>query len=135
MPIAVRIARERSLLRVAGLAGQADGLLEPLQREHHAAGQGREDAVHPWGMKPPPAVKLPGWKLSEAMTPMARNGTAVFQITRIDVALGHELGAHQVDRGEEQHQEDGDDQAAGVEQTLRVSSIAKFSLTQETLLT
>ena len=34
-------------------------------------------------MKPPPAVKLPGWKLNDAITPMARNGTAVFQITRI----------------------------------------------------
>ena len=37
----------------------------------------------PYGAKPPPAVKLPGWNDRDATTMIASNGTAVFQSTTI----------------------------------------------------
>ena len=39
----------------------------------------------PWGMNPPPAVKLLPWNDVVAMTPMASRGTAAFQMTTMEL--------------------------------------------------
>ena len=103
----MRIARDRSRLRIARLAGELHRLLEALQREHDAAGQRGEHAVEAERHEAAAGVEVRGVELRRsATTPTARNGTAVFQITTIDVAVREELRAGEVDRGEQHHQHD-----------------------------
>ena len=76
-----------------------------------AAGSAPNRALIPPGMKPwPPAVKLPPchWVSS---TMMARTGTATFHQVIDVVDPGEDAHGQEVDRGEDRHQHDGQDEA------------------------
>ena len=133
MPIAVRMARDRSLRGLRASPARQTACSNPCNANTTPKGSAAKTPCQPWGMKPPPAVKLPGWKLSEAMTPMARKGTAVFQITR--KMLLSDMNSAPI-------------RLIAVKSSIRITattrprefrrpseSIAKCSLTQETLLT
>ena len=75
------MARERSFLRVAGLAGHLDGLLEALQREDHAGRERGENAVHAEGHEAAAGGEVAGWNCSDGDDDDASSGTAVFQMT------------------------------------------------------
>ena len=81
MPMAVRMARERSVRGLRASPARHTACSKPCIAKTTPKGRAMNTPCHPCGMKPPPVEKLPGWKLSVAITPMARNGTAVFQIT------------------------------------------------------
>ena len=62
-----------------------------------AAGSAPNRALIPPGMKPTPAVKLPGWNLNSS-TMMARTGTATFHhvmtlLTRAKMRMARKLTA------------------------------------------
>ena len=114
--MAVRIARDRSRFGSRASPASWTACSKPCSPNTTPPVSAAKTPWKPNGMKPPPAWKLAGLNCSAATTPTARTGTAVFQITTIDVALGQELRAGEVHRGEEHHQDDGDDEARAVQE-------------------
>ena len=83
MVMAMMIARERSFFGFRASPASWTACSKPCSAKTTPAGSAAKMPCTPNGMNPPPVLKFPGWKDSEATTTIARSGTAVFQITTI----------------------------------------------------
>jgi len=82
MPIAVRIARDRSRLGFRASPASWTACSKPCNPNTTPPVSAANTPWKPNGMKPPsPAVKFAGLNCVPATTTTARNGTSVFQIT------------------------------------------------------
>src|SRR6478609_4463653 len=79
--MAVMMAREMSLLGSRASPANWTACSNPCRANTTPAGSAASTPWIPCGMKPPPAVRWPGWNDREQTTMMASTGMAVFQIT------------------------------------------------------
>ena len=108
------------LLRVLRLAGQLDGLLEALQREHDTDRERGEDAVRAERCEAAAGVEVARVEGQRGHRDDREHRHRGLPDDDEGVALGHELGAGEVHRGEQHHPDDGDDQAAIVQRPVPV---------------
>ena len=114
MPISIAVITARDMSRCGFSASPPIwiGLLEALQREHHAGRQRREDAVRAVGRETAAGGEVATrGSADDISTTTVSTGTAVFQITMACCSRPASLApARLIDR-EEQHQHGGDDEA------------------------
>ena len=108
-------AREISL-GIARLAGEMDRLFEALQPEHHAAGQRGKDAVKAERHEAAAGVEVRRIELQRGHDADREHGHGRLPDDDDDVAVRDELGARQIHRGEQHHQDQRDGEPGAVQE-------------------